>query len=226
MEKRQIKILYDSYKGTNRKCNKDGALVINNHNYALLGIFDGVSSAISSAKAVKMAIAFVKANHCKFHDGNTLDLSLMMQNLNKLLISCDLEEPFTTCSLMYVPYNRNDSIKYSNIGDSRVYEVSSQFIEQLTIDDIEQYSKNVLIKYLGNKCLKQSDFVEHIYRGDASRFLLCSDGFYSIFEGNNKELLEMHHALNINHSYYIKYNISKLVESKSSDDATYVFLRC
>lgn len=226
MRTRTVKFSHDSYMGINRICNKDGVLMLNGELYSLVAVFDGVSSAIDSDKAVKIAIEFIENNHMGYSAGSDFNLSKMMYNLNKLLIDCTVQEPFTTCSLMHIPYDLDANITYSNIGDSRIYAVTPQFIDKLTTDDSDKYHKNVLIKYLGKEDLNESDFEESVYRGEATRFLLCSDGFYNIFEGSNKALLDIHYALNINHSFYIRDNIKKVIAGHNSDDATYVLVRC
>ena len=226
MNTRNLKISFDSLKGMRRDRNKDGVLIVKGESYKLFGIFDGVSSSLYSHKAVKKAISFVDKNHKNYYGNEDFQLSKLVFDLNNLLINCGIEEPFTTCCMMYVPNDLKINIKFVNIGDSRIYAVTRQFIDKLTIDDSDIFQKNILLKYLGKNDLNRNVFKENHYDGVAKRFLLCSDGFYNIFEGNNKALLEMHHSLNINHSFYIKYNISKVISGQNFDDATYILVRC
>lgn len=223
--KRDIKTSFDSHKGMNRNRNKDGILLVKAQPYTLIGVFDGVSSSSSSHKAVKKAISFINNNHEDYYAENNFRLSELIIDTNKLLISNGMIEPYTTCSLLYVPHNIDYNIKYTNIGDSRIYAVSPQFIDQLTKDDSDSHYKNILLKCLGMEDLKSIDIKEDIYNGEAKRFLICSDGFYNIFEGNNKFLLKVHKALNLKQSYYIKYNLNKLISGRNNDDASYALVR-
>jgi len=225
MQKRQIRISYDSYKGTKRNLNKDGVLIVYSETYTIIGVLDGVSSSPSSLKAVKKAISFINKNHSLYYKDNDIDLATLIFDTHNMLVSSNISEPYTTCSLLYIPVNANDSIKYSNIGDSRIYAVTEQFIDQLTDDDSDKYHKNILLKYLGKCDLKLNDFKVEVYDGTARRFLICTDGFYNLFE-NNKALLEVHNALNIKHSFYIKHNINKIIIGHNTDDASYALVRC
>lgn len=223
---RLIKTTFDTHKGMNRNRNKDGILLVKAVAYNLIGVFDGVSSSSSSHKAVKKAISFISNNHEDYYWENNFRLTDLIIDTNKLLISEGMVEPYTTCSILYVPNKIEHKTKYTNIGDSRIYAVSPQFIDQLTKDDSDSHYKNILLKCLGMENLKAADVKEEIYSGDAKRFLICSDGFYNIFESNNKLLLEVHKALNLKQSYYIKYNLNKLISGRNNDDASYALVRC
>jgi serine/threonine protein phosphatase PrpC len=224
--KRNVKIICDSHKGTSRSLNKDGVLALKTDSYAIIGIFDGVSSVPSSHKAVKRIISYINNKHSAYFKDNDFDLATLSFDTNNMLLSSNINEPYTTCSLLYLPVDPSKPIKYLNIGDSRIYAVSEQFIDKLTTDDSDKYHRNVLIKYLGKSDLSREDFNEIIYNGPATKFLICSDGFYNLFENNNKSLLDVHQALNINHSFYIKHNISKIIIGHNSDDASYALVRC
>ena len=57
------------------------------------------------------------------------------------------------------------------------------------------------------------------------KFLICTDGFYNLFENNIDLLIELHKKLNIKPSFYINYNLNKMLNNKNTDDATYIFAR-
>jgi serine/threonine protein phosphatase PrpC len=226
MGNRETKILAASYQGINRNINKDGILTITCDSYALLGVFDGVSSAKDSDKAVRIALKFITEKHSKYYKDNILDISSIIYDLNLFLVASDVKEPYSTCSMLWIPCDEGLSLKYLNIGDSRIYSITNQFIEKLTIDDSDPYNRNVLLKYLGDCELTKDDLKVSDYIGNSERFILCSDGFYSFFEKDSTLLLEFHRILNMNHTFYIKNNIEKLIVGTNSDDATYVLARC
>ncbi len=225
MKKRSIDILSDTHKGINRKINKDGIIIINNADFIILGVLDGVSSSPDSDKAVKNVINFIETNYTRYYEKHSFNLTRLIFDVNTVLISSDLNQPYTTCSIVYIPSNIENKIKYLNIGDSRIYAVSNQFIEKLTKDDKDNHHNNIITKYLGSNTLEENDFKEYDYRGDAMKFLICTDGFYNLFENNIDLLIELHKKLNIKPSFYINYNLNKMLNNKNTDDATYIFAR-
>lgn len=225
MRPRQVNYIYDSLKGARRSTNKDGILNVVDEQYHILGVFDGVSSAVGAKKAVTFAIKFISTKHRSYFDNDVFSLSRMMENLNNTLTQSSIKDPYMTYSIAYIPNDSTQRIKLSNMGDSRIYSVTKQYLLQLSNDDNDSIHSNVLTKYLGKRELTQSDFHEIEYDGTEQSLLICTDGFYTIMEMTHKILSEIYRILNLKRFYYIKRNINKLIKGSNSDDASYVFVR-
>jgi len=151
----------------------------------------------------------------------------MIIDLNDFLRSSDIFEPYLTCSIIYIPHQISEKIKYANIGDSRVYSISTQYVLQLTIDDSDPIVKNILTRYLGMDDLKKTGCpeIEFTEKNKSHTFLICTDGFYSVMESNPKNLKEIHRLSNLKSSYYIKKGMQKVIVGSNNDDASYVIVR-
>lgn len=225
MNLRRITFITDSVKGVRRKTNKDGVLAITNENYHILGVFDGVSSAVGSRQAVKFAISHISKNHINYFHNGRLNLSEMMRDLNIKLINTNINEPFTTYSVVCIPKNSSKKIKISSLGDSRIYSVAKQYLLRRSEDDNHLLHSNILTKYLGNTELTQKDFSEIEFSGPEKSFLICTDGFYTTIEQNSSSLSEVHRVLNFQTLHSIKNGISKVIKGANADDASFVFVR-
>ncbi len=225
MHPRQVNYIYDSLKGSRRTTNKDGILNVVDEQYHILGVFDGVSSAVGAKKAVTFAIKFISTKHRSYFKNGVFNLSRMMENLNNTLCQSNIEEPYTTYSIAYIPNDSTQRVKLSNMGDSRIYSVTKQYLLQLSNDDNDLIHSNVLTKYLGKRELTQSDFCEIEYDGKEQSFLICTDGFYAAMEMSHKILSEIYRILNLKRFYFIKRNINIIIKGSNSDDSSYVFVR-
>lgn len=227
MQNRTLKYVCDSIQGIARTKNKDGVISIYGKNYHIFGVLDGVSSAYGAYKAVRTSIEFLGRKHSNYLTKTSFDLSGMMVDLNRLLTSSDITEPYLTCSIVYIPDQYSQNIKYINIGDSRIYSISKQYIYQLTTDDSDPTIKNLLTKYLGSVNLDMNDFIEMELPDDekSQSLLVCTDGFYSVMERNQKKLREIHRVSNLKNSYYIKKGMQGMIVGSNTDDATYVIVR-
>lgn len=225
MHQRQLKFISDSFKGNNRESNEDGILLVAEENYWIFGVLDGVSSAIGAKKAVNYAIKYLKKNHKSFLEEDTMNLSGMLDELNRKLGFTGIEDPFATCSLVYIPRDTSQKIKILSLGDSRVYSVSNQYLLQITVDNKDAIRDNILTKYLGAIDLIIEDFQEIEYIDDEQNLLICSDGFYSVIESNPYNLAELHRVLNLKAIHFIRKGISKIIHGLNKDDASYIFVR-
>jgi len=149
----------------------------------------------------------------------------MAEELNRTLNSTGIEEPFATCSLVYIPRNDSQKIRILSLGDSRVYSISKQYLLQLTVDHKDSIRTNILTKYLGAEDLTLKDFAEIEYSEDEKSLLICSDGFYSIMEGNPANLAELHRVFNLKAIHFIRKGIGKVIHGFNTDDASYIFIR-
>jgi len=225
MHQRQLSFISDSLQGNGRKTNKDGILLISDENYYILGVLDGVSTAKGARKAVHYAIRYLTKKHNRFLKESTFDLAGMLYELNRALSSTGIEDPFSTCSLAYIPRESSQKIKILSLGDSRVYSVSKQYLLQLTVDHKDSIRNNILTKYLGAKDLTLKDFAEIEYSENEQSLLICTDGFYSVIESDPENLAELHRVLNLQAIHFIQKGIGKVIHGFNKDDASYIFIR-
>lgn len=210
--------VFASIKGEKREINKDNLLLIEEPDYNVFAVFDGVSSAIGGGEASKNAADFIKANHKKYL-GNEIKLKQLMYDTNSHLLKTGTKEPFTTFCLVY-QNKTNSSFTYSWLGDSRLYIISNQFMEQITLDD--NYSENVLTKYLGDPQLHISDFRQEEKLKNNLHLLLCTDGFSRVLEKDKLAFFEVFQKKSLK---TISEKINSLIKGKNIDDSTFIFVK-
>jgi serine/threonine protein phosphatase PrpC len=219
MDTTVISEVYDSIIGTHRNENQDGILVLNTEVYSLFFVFDGLGSSSNSAKAVQIAKSFIFRNHANYYSNENFSLASMMSDVHLSLIESKLEKPYAAYAGLYIDKSMPFQMKYSNLGDVRLYGVSKNYLHQLSEDD--SVSRNVLSKCLGMERLNRQHFSENQVQLKDSRFLLCSDGFYTIM---NQRLKKFHYFLNLKQFTSLKKGLASLVSNKNGDDSTYVLI--
>jgi len=209
-----------SLQGTTHPRNEDGLLYIEENNYQLFFVFDGVSMAANSDMAVQIAGDYIKANYRQYYKNSDYSLIDLMYDINQNIINSNIVEALTTyCALFCEKGGRK--AKFSNLGDSRIYSLTDRTIEQLSVDDSLYPGSNVITRCLGTNYLEKSDFREDWVSADAGRFLLCTDGFYSFLEGNKKHFIDL---LNQPDLLSIKIGLKELISGRNRDDATYILI--
>src|SRR5208282_5034555 len=134
VEKKDQKYIYETLTGINKAENQDNLLVIEEMDYSLFAIFDGVGSAINSKQATIYAIDFLKNNY-SFYIKENVRIDKLMHACNKFILSKKLLETYCTYCLAYISKNITDRLIFSSMGDSRIYQITNQYMEQLTTDD-------------------------------------------------------------------------------------------
>lgn len=215
------KYILDSIKGKNHKINQDSIYIIKDKAFSLFFLFDGVSNAKNSLKGIEFAKSYIKNNYLKFLTQYEYDFIGLMSNVNKFINQSKIEECHTTYCSIYLPKISEDYLIYSSLGDSRIYRLSNQFFEPLTIDDNLLSNENILNKCLGMRKLQKRDFREYKISTESNRFLMCTDGFYNLFESQRKLFFEI---LNYSNFGYTKSKISYYIHNKCSDDASYILI--
>lgn len=162
------------------------------------GIGGAASGEIASKTAADKVIEYLKDNYIVSNDikDNSEQVSLAIKYANKCVYEMNKEHKSykdmgTTIVLLVV----DGSMAYiATVGDSRIYEVKEDKIEQLTEDDTyvnalvkdgiitreeakTHPDKHVLLKALG--ITKSITFdVKRLYNVQGRRFILCTDGLY------------------------------------------------
>jgi serine/threonine protein phosphatase PrpC len=210
--------IFSSIKGVKHKENWDTFLIIDETKHSLFAVFDGVSNASDGGKGAMQAKQFIKDNY-QFYLENTIDIRKLMFDLNLLLVRSNLREPYSTYCIVF--YDKiTQFCHYSWLGDSRLYLITNKFTEQLTYDD--SYSENILTKYLGNPDLTLNDFRQLKCIKQDVHLLLCTDGFYKIFESNKLEFFSNFHKKSM---MIIEEKITSLIRGKNLDDSTFIFVK-
>lgn len=213
-------VIYQSLKGIRKNDNEDNYLTIENERYNIYGIFDGVGSALNSREATNLAKEFITKQHDDYFNDH-VHLDRLMYDCNNYIISTLVPEPFTTYCIIVILKNKKHEAIYSHMGDSRIYLISKQFIEQITTDDKMQFA-NVVTKCLGMNTLKYYDFHQNSINITDENLLLCTDGFYHFLEENRMLFFEIFNKRNLNS---IKEEIMSIVVDQNKDDATFVLIR-
>jgi serine/threonine protein phosphatase PrpC len=215
---KETKYVFSSFKGLKHKENWDELLIIDEAEYSIFAVFDGVSSAQGGKKGSLKSKQFIRQNYKKYLT-DKFELKNLIYDLNQHLINSNVTEPYSTYCMVY--FNKiNKSYCYSWLGDSRLYYITNQYVKQLTQDD--SYSENSISKFLGDASLDLTDFRELQNFKDSGHLLLCTDGFYKIFESNKLAFFDnfLKKSLPL-----IKERINSMVRGKNYDDSTFIFVK-
>lgn len=215
------KYICDSIAAVKKAENQDNFLVLEEYNYMIFLVLDGVGSAANSKKATILACDFIKEN-CKNILASELSLSKLMLETNKYILNHNIPETLTTYCIAYVPNTPNTPIIYSSMGDTRLYFKSKQYFEQITIDDRAEGTKNVITKCLGMNFTSISDFKQYQIKKNGNNILICTDGFYSFLEENRLHFFEILNKVSLKS---IKENLKSIINKNNTDDSTYVFIK-
>ncbi|HVU97976.1 MAG TPA: protein phosphatase 2C domain-containing protein [Puia sp.] len=213
--------IFSTLKGTKHKENWDELLIIEEDKFSIFAVFDGVSSAKAGKEGPDISKHYIQENYKKYLNGN-FEVRKLMFDLNQHLVNLDLDEPYSTYCLVIFTKASN-TFYYSWLGDSRIYYITNQYIRQLTEDD--SFSENIISKYLGDATLRLSDFREFKEIKESGHLLLCTDGFYKIFETNKLVFFETfinNSSANLNN---LNKQIDSLIKGKNLDDSTFIFLK-
>jgi serine/threonine protein phosphatase PrpC len=214
-----LKYIYNTKKGHNRKNNQDHILIFEKDEFYLFVLFDGVGSYTNNNRFIKEYKKKLREESKKVSE-EYCNLENLFYSVHNYLLTLG-HNGKSTLSALCINKNINKA-KFINIGDSRIYIYTNQFIEQVTTDDTYLSQKKVLSKFLGSKELKLSDFKEQNLNNYEYNFLICSDGFYELMERNLKEYFR---TLNFKKTNNIKNKLSILQRNANSDDSSYIIIK-
>lgn len=210
------KYISKSKKGLNRNRNQDRILILDDKELKLFMLFDGVSSNPESYKFIQNYMAKIRK---LYSEGgiNEKNIQDTLYQAHKSVLNSKINGQSTMSAVLI----KEDSVYFVNIGDSRIYNFSNQFIEKITKDDSSEYNKYLLTNYLGNNNISYDDFSPKKLE-DAYNLLICSDGFYELMEDNLKD-----YFFTINRKYLgnIEKKLADLQRRKNVDDSSYILLK-
>ncbi|WP_419783599.1 PP2C family protein-serine/threonine phosphatase [Maridesulfovibrio sp.] len=218
----KVKYIADSLKGVERDSNKDGYFVTKVANGYFFVVLDGVSSSNEAKQGVNMVIRFIKKNAENHVHNDLFDVKSLIMEANKSLLNSSYVHPYTTFCAAYIYGTAMQNVELYNVGDSRVYAVSSQYVDALTEDDSLGDGSNVITKCLGMDDLSFEDVHHQSFYGFTDDLLLCTDGFYSVMSTYLADFFKTFTFKNIDR---IKNKTRLLIDGKNRDDATYVLVR-
>lgn len=198
--------------GRRREENQDSFGIIENQNYKLYVVADGMGGAKGGAIASQLAISTIKES---LADRNTVTPDIIAELIleaNDTIFQRSLEDSglsgmgTTLVALLFV----GTSLHIFNVGDSRAYRLRGDSLERLTEDHTlvselvragaitESQAENHPVSHMLTRSLGPSSEVavdkrtlpDGPIRGD--RYLLCSDGLYNmVSNGELEELLNL-----------------------------------
>jgi len=215
---KDITYICDTKKGIKRLSNQDDFLILETNEYRLFFLFDGVSSLDSSIVLVRKCESFITKNFEKYFTEG-IELAQLLFDTNEYILEQRILG-MSTCSAVYL--SKMQGISYFvNIGDSRIYDFTSQYLIPISKDDLLPGSTNIITKSLGSNYLKRNDFCQYEFTF-SNGLLLCTDGFYHLMEAEKKRYFSIFHfkrAENINRA------IVKQQIGKNLDDSTYILIK-
>lgn len=217
---KNITYISNSIKGEKRSKNQDDTLFINEDNYYLFFLFDGVSSSEYSYDFIQVCKRYINNNHHKYFTKEVKLDELLFDTHCYSIKEFDKKVGFSTCSAIFL--NKKNLVSYFfNIGDSRIYEYSNQYLEQITRDDNLPGNSNYLTKSLGSSEIKKEDFKQEKINLNYG-FLICSDGFYSLLERNKSLYFSI---LHFKKPQNIINSLKRIQTGINNDDSTFIIIR-
>lgn len=180
---------------------------------------DGVGSAQEGAKAAKKVTQHIIENFKNLPRAWSIEKAIkeFITSINSILYAQSIHEYerpeyVTTVTVCVIKGNR---LYGANVGDSRIYLLRDNKLNQLSYDHNEEGYDNVLSNAVGiDKDIEIFYFENNIQKND--KILMCSDGLYSLM--SNDTLLK--HIPN--GAYHIVKKASTLVEDNLPDDTSAV----
>ena len=200
--------------------NKDGYHVLVAKDYSLFFIFDGVSSSKNAKLGVNTLIEFCDKSHEMYYQNREFHLSHLIEDMNICLLKGKSEDMHTTCCILFLPHDENLPVKFTHLGDSRIYGIR-QNLNQYTEDHNDPVLRNMLTKCLGLKRLVTEDFYEKKMDDLSEKIFLCTDGFYNVMESDPGLFLKLFKSADMK---TIHEQIKNAIFLKNSDDATYILI--
>ncbi len=208
----------NSKKGLARVKNQDRILILDEDKYYLFGLFDGVSSMPQSYLFAENVIKKIRSKK-DIIDASGYNLDRVLYDVNIETLATGIRGSCTASILFYSKVF--NEIRFINIGDTRIYAFTNQFLESITIDDSMAGQENIVTRYLGKSDLDLSDFKITPFESKFN-FLLCTDGFYKLMEANLKEYFN---AINFKNIQNIKRKIAYFQRGKNQDDSSYIIVK-
>jgi len=213
----------ESIKGLGKRENQDNYLIIEETDYSLYFVFDGVGSALNSKKATELSKKYVSKNYHTYFSNGHFNFPELMYQTNKFLLDQSIPEVKTTYCSVCLSNIFPDKVQYSSLGDSRVYIINPQYLTQITEDDRYLSHQNIITKYLGMEDLEKVDYcTKECSISEKEQILLCSDGFYTLME---KEKIPYFETFYMQHLNSIKKKLHDLVKESNIDDSTYILIK-
>lgn len=217
-----VKYIKQSIKGVNKDENEDNVFIDENINYNFFVVFDGVGSAANSKRATQLAEYFLKQEIEMYVNNSEIKLRELMFDCHKYILSMDIPEVLTTYCSLFIPTDNSKRIIYSSMGDSRIYVITNQYMEQISQDDKISGDSNVITKCLGLDCLSMEDFTQESIEKINGSILLCTDGFYHLLESSKWAFFE---SFNKRLLTTVENDLNKFIKNKNIDDSTYILIR-
>ncbi len=182
---------------------------------------DGVGSAQEGAMAAKKVTQHIINNFKNIPRVWSIEKAIkeFIKSINSILYSQSIHEYeraeyVTTVTVCIIKGNR---LYGANVGDSRIYLLRDNKLNQLSYDHNEEGMPNVLSNAVGISPEIEIYYFENNIEKD-DKILMCSDGLYSLMSSDT--LLK-----NIpNGAYHIVKKASSLVDENLPDDTTAVIL--
>ncbi len=202
--------------GVVRKNNEDfyGIFTLRNGG-KLFVVADGLGGHLAGEVASSTAVKRLK-EHLDNFSGQDVKAALqaIFQRLNREIYSMGISDPArkgmgTTLTMLYIKGNQ---AYIAHVGDSRVYRISDQGIEQLTQDQsfVERLvangllseeeakkhpRKNVLLQMIGMKKEVEPQIIGPFEIKEGDKFLLCTDGLSNLVM--DREIYEVFSRLSL-----------------------------
>jgi serine/threonine protein phosphatase PrpC len=215
---KDITFICDTKRGIKRLSNQDDVLILETNDYRLFFLFDGVSSMDSSIVLVKQCKSFITKNFEKYFT-KEIGLAQLLFDTHEYVLERKILG-LSTCSAVYLSMKQGKSY-FVNIGDSRIYDFTNQYLIPISKDDLLPGSKNIITKSLGADNLNRNDFCQYEFTF-SNGLLLCSDGFYHLMEAEKKKYFSIFH---FKRGENIKRAIVKQQIGRNFDDSTYILIK-
>lgn len=228
--------------GNIRTNNEDSYYIPENSNGHVFILADGMGGHLAGETASKLAASIISEylENQEINSEEDVELAIInsIELANKKIFklsedNLEYRGMGTTLSLVYI---YNNKVIYTNIGDSRIYEIDDKTLIQLTKDDSfvnylldigeitedeakNHPKKNVLTKALGtSENIKAK--IEYREMKKGVKYLLCSDGLTNMVEINRIMKIINENSIDIAKDILIK----EALENGGVDNITLILI--
>jgi len=227
--------------GSGKKCNEDAVETAEVDGGLLAILCDGVGGDnggdLAARIALKSALHFFSASE---NDNYLEKIKLTIEDSNSFVLNHSYtSEPMknmaTTLEMIYV---KDNFVYWGHIGDSRIYQLKSKRLNQITKDHslvqklldegfithkqaANHPQKNVIIKALGDNISIEPDISKiRLNVNEGNKFLICSDGVSNLVSH-----AELEDVLILSDLEEIKNKIIKMIKIRGAiDDYSFIII--
>lgn len=211
----KINHIYDIQKSISSKEIKDKVQIIENKDFAIFLLFDGLDSDVNSQRGISAFNKYVKNNYLNYLRKDKFEIKDLIFDADKKVF--DLGMPNLKFGLIFL-YNdkKSGNSVFSIMGKLALYTYTHDLLTRIA------YKKNTKVSYIGEKKIEKDDISENYIKNPQAPIFLCSDGFLSLLAEKRKDIIKI-----INHKDLksAKAAMARVMKSKNQKNYSYILVK-